>query len=267
MKHEELVALQEKVDELQAVLLFGKRALPFLEDTFAFVKNIIPVVEAMRASVDATSEKLPKASKQLDTVTHATEIASTEILNTLETMFAKLEGMTSRYQEQQAHTAHLAETMLLMDTIFDSVGPDTMRQEQLGRLRDVWNTHRTFLQTFWEGFPESLRGLQGNCTDIMMALQVQDITAQQIAAVNKLMQSVDECLNKLMRHFSEVPGEHTAEGYNHSHLTVQFDEAADYFGSRDRQKEADALVEIAQMTGDAGQDSNDMTKNETKEPS
>jgi chemotaxis regulatin CheY-phosphate phosphatase CheZ len=267
MKHEELVSLQSKVDELQAMLVFGKRALPFLEDTFAFVKNIIPIVEAMRASVDATSEKLPKASKQLDTVTHATEVASTEILNTLETMFGKLEGMTSRYQEQQAHTAHLAETMLVMDAVFDSIGPDAMGQEQLGRLRDVWNKHRTFLQSFWDGFPESLQGLQGNCTDIMMALQVQDITAQQIAAVNKLMQSVDGCLNKLMRHFSEVPADHPRDGYTHSHLTVQFDDAADYFGSRDRQKEADALVESAQLKGDIGHDNTHATTNETKEPS
>lgn len=265
MKHEELVALQNKVDELQAVLLFGKRALPFLEDTFAFVKNIIPVVEAMRASVDATSEKLPKASKQLDTVTHATEIASTEILNTLEAMFGKLEGMMSRHREQHEQTAHLRETLHVIDEVLASVGPGTMNQEQLVRLRNVWSTHCAFLNAFGEGFPELLQGLQSDCTNIMMVLQVQDITAQQIAAVNTVMQSVDEGLNKLMKHFSQVPADRDPERYNHSHLAIQFDDAADYFGSRDRQKEADALVAVAHQAKNAEQNGDGATKRPTKE--
>ena len=262
MKHEELMTLQTKVEELQAVLLFGKRAIPFLEDTFAFVKNIIPVVEAMKSSVDATSEKLPRASKQLDTVTHATEIASTEILNTLETMFGKLEAMMSRFREQQEQTRQLAETLHLMDEAWDSMGADAAAQDRQRRLREAWNKHRTFLLTFGEGFPESLQGLQSDCTNIMMALQVQDITAQQIAAVNKMMQSVDEGLNKLMRHFAEVPADHDPQRYSHAHLDIQFDVEADYFGSKDRQKAADALVANAHQGNSAQEDAMSKTNTE-----
>ena len=50
---------------------------------------------------------------------------------------------------------------------------------------------------------QELESIQADCTNIMIALQVQDITAQQIAAVNKLMQSVDEGLNRLLKHFSK----------------------------------------------------------------
>ena len=53
---------------------------------------------------------------------------------------------------------------------------------------------------------QELESIQTDCTNIMIALQVQDITAQQIAAVNKLMQSVDEGLNRLLKHFSQVDG-------------------------------------------------------------
>ena len=263
MKHEELVALQNKVDELQAVLLFGKRALPFLEDTFAFVKNIIPVVEVMKASVDATTDKLPKASKQLDKVTHATEVASTEILNTLEAMFGKLEGMMSRQKEIQNQKVHLAETMRDIDSAFEAMDPDTMTREHISCLRDAWNRHRESLHAADAVSLQSLQGLQTDCTSIMMALQVQDITAQQIAAVNRMMQSVDEGLNRLMRHFADVPADHDPQRYHHAHLDIQFDVDANYFGSDDRQKDADAVVADAQRREDAGaSDGSAMTREE-----
>jgi chemotaxis regulatin CheY-phosphate phosphatase CheZ len=115
-------------------------------------------------------------------------------------------------------------------------------------VRQALGNHRAALLLPEDNSTDALRGLQGHCTDIMMALQVQDITAQQIASVNKLMQSVDESLNKLMKHFSEVPARAATEGFNHSYLDIPFDDAADFFGSQDRQKAADALVESVQST-------------------
>ncbi|HCV42261.1 MAG TPA: hypothetical protein DGH68_02165 [Bacteroidetes bacterium] len=253
MKREELDTLQKKVDELRAVLLFGKRALPFLEDIFEFVQQIIPVVEELKESVDATSDKLPRASKQLDKVTHATELASTEILNTLETMFGKLEGMSARYQEQQARTNRVAETIQSVSAAVDGLGENGATPEQLVRLRDVWRNHCASLWSPEDGLPETVQGLQNDCTNIMIALQVQDITAQQIAAVNRLMQSVDEGLNKLMQHFSEVPSNGNPGDYNHAHLDIQFDVAAEYVGVEDRQKAADALIESTQPAKGQGQ--------------
>jgi chemotaxis regulatin CheY-phosphate phosphatase CheZ len=256
MKREELDTLQKKVDELRAVLLFGKRALPFLEDIFEFVQQIIPVVEELKQSVDATSEKLPRASKQLDKVTHATELASTEILNTLETMFGKLEEMSARYREQQQRASRVAETMQRVNAAVDGLGANGAAPEVLGALREAWRNHCASLWTPEDGFPETLQGLQSDCTNIMIALQVQDITAQQIAAVNRLMQSVDEGLNKLMQHFSQVPSNANPSNYNHAHLDIQFDVAAEYVGVEDRQKAADALIESAQVAKDAGKNGN-----------
>lgn len=246
MKHEELAAVQKKVDELRAVLLFGKKALPFLEDIFAFVHDVIPVMGELKVSVEATSDKFPKASKQLDKVTHATEMASTEILNTLETMFAKLEEMMVHDSQIQQRSELLAETSRDIEAGFNALDAGLTGQGQMTRMRNAWEKHRASLSLPEERSLAALRSLQGNCTDIMMALQVQDITAQQIASVNRLMQSVDESLNKLMKHFAEVPASAIAEGYHHAHLDIPFDDAADFFGSQDRQKAADALVEGVQ---------------------
>jgi chemotaxis regulatin CheY-phosphate phosphatase CheZ len=90
-----------------------------------------------------------------------------------------------------------------------------------------------------------LESIQEDCTNIMIALQVQDITAQQIAAVNKLMQSVDEGLNRLLRHFTGVATEHQQERYLTERLDIVFDSTAEYTGGAARQRMADAVVESA----------------------
>jgi len=82
----------------------------------------------------------------------------------------------------------------------------------------------------------------------MIALQVQDITAQQIAAVNRLMQSVDEGFMRLMNHFSQVPRSTDPNRFNHERLDITFDAAAEYVGVEDRQKAADALVETVRQS-------------------
>jgi chemotaxis regulatin CheY-phosphate phosphatase CheZ len=88
-----------------------------------------------------------------------------------------------------------------------------------------------------------LESIQGDCTNIMIALQVQDITAQQIAAVNKLMQSVDEGLTRLLRHFTDVATESGDAKYQAEHLNIVFDSSAEYQGGAERQRIADAVVE------------------------
>jgi chemotaxis regulatin CheY-phosphate phosphatase CheZ len=224
------------------------------------VQDIIPVVEELKVSVDATSEKFPKASKQLDKVTHATEMASTEILNTLETMFAKLEEMTARHNDQQSRTKLLAGTIHAVDAQLTACDPDALKSEQLAKIQAAWGKHRAALLLPEDGFAEALQGLQSNCTNIMMALQVQDITAQQIASVNRMMQSVDQGLNKLMKHFSEVPASAVPGQYDHAHLDIQFDDGADFFGSEDRQKAADELVESIRPAKDEGQNGSSLSK-------
>ncbi len=190
MNAEDLKLLLRKVEELKALLVFTERTIPFLEDVIAFVRDIVPMVEELKSSVESTTEKLPKASSQLDKVSTATEMATTEILNIVEGMMAKVD-----------------------------------------RLRTETGAHPT------------LEGIQEDCSNIMIALQVQDITAQQIAAVNTLMQSVDSGLTRLLRHFTDVTTESTDQRYRTDRLNIVFDSSAEYTGGAERQRMADAVVE------------------------
>jgi hypothetical protein len=198
MKSADFSGVLQKIEELRAMMVFMHRTLPFLEDVFTFVKEIVPQLNLLKSSVESTSEKLPKASVQLNKVTTATELASTEILNIVE-------GISSR-----------------TDKIRAGLGGTVPREELNAELDSI----------------------QNDCTNIMIALQVQDITAQQIASVNELMQSVDEGLSRLLRNF-EKSTKHDATQYRHQKLNIVFDTSAEYTGGAERQRIADALVQEA----------------------
>ena len=243
MKPEDLNIIVRKVEELRALMVFTQRTIPFLDDVFEFIKDIVPLLDVLKASVETTSEKLPRASKQLDKITTATELASTEIMNIVEGMYPKADRMRAEQESRKAAVATLRATVARLCALSaGSPGADeahTLCAEATALLDGL--VHST------EAVQE-LESIQSDCTNIMIALQVQDITAQQIAAVNKLMQSVDEGLNRLLKHFVKGAADHEESKYKHSRLDIVFDMSAEYDGSGDRQRAADAVMEEARKT-------------------
>ena len=227
MKSKNNTGILKKVEELKALLVFSRRILPFMEDVIVFVKDIVPVVEELKSSVETSSDKLPKASKQLDKVTMATEMASTEILNLVEGIFGKLEKAQKEVAAREAHLARLREAAKRIDEVMAKI-PGTGQSGTVPS--DSWTEFRRALDDREKTaiVEETLNGIQEDCTSIMIALQVQDITAQQIAAVNKLMESVDEGLNKMLKNFRETPGEEKKSGFTHPRLDISFDTSAEY---------------------------------------
>jgi chemotaxis regulatin CheY-phosphate phosphatase CheZ len=200
MHLEEVNAFLLRADEVVASLNNTPESQAFIADVFGFLRHILPVIGELQKSIAQTSEKLPTASRQLDKVTEANEIASTEILDTVERIMSKA---------------------LALQTSGSGGGNP--------------------------GWKSELDEIQSDCTGIMMALQVQDITAQQIAAVNRLMQSVDEGLNELLQHIRGVKGQSNSSEFKQQHITKSYDPNADFFGSADKQRVADDL--IAQHAG------------------
>jgi chemotaxis regulatin CheY-phosphate phosphatase CheZ len=229
MQHADLGGVLQKVEELRAMMVFMHRTLPFLEDVFTFVKEVVPQLDVLKSSVASTSEKLPKASIQLNKVTTATELASTEILNIVE-------GIATRTEQMRAAMDGRKATVNELLTILDG---STNHPLSASAGADV-RAKILSIAPSGEQYTE-LESIQNDCTNIMMALQVQDITAQQIASVNDLMRSVDEGLNRLLRNF-EKTSKHDAAKYKHQRLNIVFDTTAEFTRGDERQRMADALV-------------------------
>ncbi len=243
MKPEELNIIVRKVEELRALMVFTQRTIPFLEDVFAFVKDIVPLLDVLKASVETTSEKLPHASKQLDKVTTATEIASTEIMNIVDAMYPKVDRMRA---EQERRKAAVEATRASLKQLCDLVEGTPAAKEAHALCAGIQAQMDVFLPA--DEAVQEVESIQMDCTNIMIALQVQDITAQQIAAVNKLMQSVDEGLNRLLKHFSKSSSEPQVSRYKHRRLDIVFDSSAEFDASGERQRAADAVMDEVRET-------------------
>jgi chemotaxis regulatin CheY-phosphate phosphatase CheZ len=124
------------------------------ENVILALQKVIRLLDRIKVTIEQSSGKIPRASVHLDTVTHATEISTVEILNVLETISCKIGRIESG----------LFDLRKLVPFNQDPIVVDDI-QRLLGEVKN-------------------------DTMDITMAMQVQDITAQKIAAANNLIESV-----------------------------------------------------------------------------
>jgi chemotaxis regulatin CheY-phosphate phosphatase CheZ len=247
MTLEDLKLILQKVEELRSLLVLTERTMPFLEDVFAFIRELVPLVEELKSSVETTSDKLPKASKQLDKVTTATELATTEILTIVEGLFTKVQDIQKAMAADRALVDAARASGRTVEELFRARTGAASSEAADAALAAAWAEHLRLINTPLPTDPcrATLESIQNDCTNIMIALQVQDITAQQIAAVNRLMQSVDDGLGRLLRNFTKVHAEEDPSRFHHQRLDIVFDTEAEYTAGTERQKAADAVVEAS----------------------
>jgi chemotaxis regulatin CheY-phosphate phosphatase CheZ len=237
MKLQELDGVLDKMSELRVFFDFGARAVPLLEEIGSFVKEIGPVIEGLRSLVEVTSQKLPKASEQLGKVNESSERASNDILNSIDRMIATIESI------QTPGSDHLGgdivqQTSQKVGAVVDLLAKKHESDEDIIELLNTWHLHAqslTALNRATDVQPK-LQSLHEDCTNIMMSLQVQDITGQQIATVIGLMQAIDDVLRKLLLEASE------AIQLTQSVQQAPASPSIEYVGVDERKKMVDSLL-------------------------
>lgn len=76
----------QKIAEMQDFLRIGDEVIPFLGDLFKFIQDVMPLMSEIQTSFTDTSGKLPDATQRLNDVTEATEMATHEIMDKLESI-------------------------------------------------------------------------------------------------------------------------------------------------------------------------------------
>lgn len=258
MDSKNLGGILDKINELRALFIFGQRVIPFLEELFYFVHDIVPVLEEINSSIYESASKMPRASSQLDKVTQATELATTEILD-------NLDGVISRLDTIDSHFKTTADNLDAIDKIDSQIistikstlnGNGNALVQEISDLYEQKQAHFKAVRLNAAGFGKSLGEIRAKSNDIMMSLQVQDITSQQIASVNHLIGSVQQRLSDLIDRFNISGAElmDEIEKGDHQHT---FDPNASYDRSGKRQKSADEVVKEAasrrgEPTGEEG---------------
>ena len=183
-----------------------------VESVINALQKVISLLDRIKNTIEESSHKIPKAAVQLNTVTRATEMATVEILNILDAMAQKIDGV-------EGHLGSVRENVVSAE---DQSKVDTIAQ--------------------------SLREVKDSALTITMALQVQDITAQKIAAVNHLIESVRMELLHELNYFQAAGEDDTAVSASEDVPQPQggethaFDKNASFRKSAEHQQRIDEVV-------------------------
>ncbi len=239
--------LLSKIHELKALFIFGQRVIPFLEDLFQFVQEVIPILEEMNTSIRESTSQIPHASSKLSDVTRATELATTEILDIIDFLLMELGGVRAEYRQMKEELGKMIQLDDSMARLIKKEISDS-HPELMDKLKWMYREKRslgTRLNKRVDGLERSLEKIHQNANNIMISLQVQDITAQQIAAVTHMIHSMENRLTTLLGNLNEYPlnaGEGAPNLYPQS-----FNPEASYTDSR-HQHRVDAIVNALQKS-------------------
>jgi chemotaxis regulatin CheY-phosphate phosphatase CheZ len=179
------------------------------ESVITALQKVITLLDRIKNAIEDSSSKIPNASVQLNTVTEATELATVEILDVLDQMGTKIQNVEDGLIE------------------CDQIGISEAQSKKISVMK------------------QTLEELKENTSNITVALQVQDITAQKIGAANHLIESVRrELLNEL--NYFETAKKKTDEARrfveDDHNSPKSFDVNASYMKTAEHQSKIDEVV-------------------------
>ncbi len=185
-----MVQVFNKLGDLKYVFQFGEKILPIIQSIIEFMKDVVPLLENINKSIARTTDDIPKASVQIDNVTSATELATTEILDLVDEItqsLGNIEGTLKIELERESIKEEKRRKLL------NIIGEDSEAKAAF----DEYCLHEINSDNI-ANLLESIAKISEDSYKITLSLQVQDITAQQLAATNHLISSVHSRLASLV---------------------------------------------------------------------
>lgn len=142
-----------KIEDIRSSLKFGDEILPLLSDLFMFLKDTIPLMLEANVSIKDSTNKIPTATENIESVSKTTETATHEVMDRLDSL-----------------------------------------SESLSVLHDSLSENNGFAKQV-----ELIEKAQNDTTEIVYALQFQDIVSQQLEHTNRILSAV---YNKFMDLFN-----------------------------------------------------------------
>ena len=224
-----------KIDDLKSVFKIGERIIPILQSLIDFMGDVIPLLENINTSIADSTNQMPKVSNQINNVTSATELATTEILDLVDEISNELNDIDQAVNK-------IMELNEARDQKFNEILKHVEGNTKAIELLNESKTISTFDETFGI-IREVLSKISNDAFKITMSLQVQDITSQQLSAVNHLIESVNKRLTGLVREIdsSEIKKEFGTIKWEASEAT-HFDANASYIDREHKQQEVDQII-------------------------
>ncbi|MBB4090341.1 hypothetical protein [Salinibacter ruber] len=234
----------DKLDELQAIFVLSRRFAPFLDELFDFVQDITVLLEEVNTTIRTRSGHMERATEHLKSVSEATEVATSEILDHSDEVLKDLrsiEDQLSTLEEQFAEEAKADNQVLALlreelgeghEELLDEVARIQGRKQDL---RDEWAVQL-------QDTRDSLSPIRDRMNQIMMSLQVQDVTEQQLSSVNHLIETVRDRIDALLSRLGTGKADRSDAPSGEPSRTATFNMNAKYDRSGDQQRMADNVM-------------------------
>lgn len=238
MSSENMSQLFAKLNDLKKVFSYGERLIPVIHSLGEFMKETVPLLENINKSIAESTSKIPKASNQIHNVTSATEMATTEILDLVDVLNADLESI-------EKCVVDCLEKEKDKEDFLNSLIPKLNVSDAKIFVDDFLSKNSSTLNL--NSVKDRIKKMKNDTNSITLSLQVQDITSQQLATVNHLIESVQDRLASLIDDF-----DNTKLNENENNLNLpegaSFDPNARYSKSTAAQKEVDSIFNKEMQT-------------------
>lgn len=228
-----MTRLFEKLNDLKSIFLYSEKLIPVIQSLIDFMRDTIPLLENINHSITDSASKIPKVSHQINNVTNATELATNEILDLVDKMLNETqhsESMLERLLELEQEKAEL-----IREVAMESNSPRAA--ELLQKYDEKFdNTARL------EVILGVIKNIKEYANNITISLQVQDITAQQLAAVNHLIDSVQKKLGSLIHDIEKTQLKSSEDLHIPFEESMTFDPNARYQNGYSSQQMVDDVV-------------------------
>ncbi len=226
--------LFERLNDLKVVFRYGQKLIPIIQSLIDFMKETVPLLEDINTSIADSTNKIPKAKDQINNVTNATELATTEILDIVDSISLDMDKIERSVKEFQLKEEERIKIWNKLKNLFQS-NPEAVELAQQYESMDQF-------QPVIPGIMDTFQKIKNGVYSITLSLQVQDITSQQLAAVNHLIESVQKRLSSLIVHLDDTE----LKSFDDVKISVPegstFDPDAIYTKSTEKQDAADILI-------------------------
>lgn len=226
----------DKLNDLKEIFKFGEKIVPIIQSIISFMKEVVPLLESINTSIADSTSQIPKAANQINNVTSATELATTEILDLVDDISNELISIDNYFKN---HLEKYSKKKDLYAKLFERISPESEEYKLLKEMNELEDNDGSI-----EDIKSRLQKVNDDTYKITLSLQVQDITAQQLAAVTHLIQQVHGRLASLV---DDIEHAEIKDTIVDQHIVVDekvhFDANARYDTSGDRQKAADTVID------------------------
>ncbi|MHB1687305.1 MAG: hypothetical protein ACYCVH_08020 [Ignavibacteriaceae bacterium] len=226
--------LFERLNDLKIVFFYGQKFIPIIQSIIDFMKETVPLLEDINTSIADSTNKIPKAKDQINNVSNATELATTEILDIVDSISAEIEKAKSDVKTILIKEEEKKKVWLQIKEMLKQNSESAGLVEKYEQLDSASSEIPKVLEVFQK--------TKSDVNNIALSLQVQDITSQQLLAVNHLIESVRQRLASLIMHFDQSDFQEIDLVKTAITNETTFDPDAVYTRSTEKQDAADILV-------------------------